>query len=196
MLGPCLMNSAGNGQLYHTESDQHIASVVAFFTATWSFIDQLVTICTTTFNIRQFYVLPTQCIYVFCVDLRTKRLFPYTALTDLLYNRVGMCLLRYWTSTYNSGYVCLTIWTTMGKNVASFLWQFLRQILFSTNTTIFGAFEKFRKATIRSSCLSVLLSVRMDQLGSHWIDFLWNLVLEHISKIYRENSSLIKSWKE
>ena len=34
------------------------------------------------FNIQQFYVLPTQCIYVFCVDLRTQRLFPYTALTD------------------------------------------------------------------------------------------------------------------
>ena len=24
------------------------------------------------FNIQQFYVLPTQCIYVFCVDLRTN----------------------------------------------------------------------------------------------------------------------------
>jgi len=24
------------------------------------------------FNIRQFYVLPTKCIYVFCVDLRTN----------------------------------------------------------------------------------------------------------------------------
>jgi len=35
------------------------------------------------FNIQQFYVLPTQCIYVFCVDLRKKqRLFLYTALTD------------------------------------------------------------------------------------------------------------------
>jgi len=35
------------------------------------------------FNIQQFYVLPTQCIYVFCVDMRTKqRLFPYTTLTD------------------------------------------------------------------------------------------------------------------
>jgi hypothetical protein len=32
----------------------------------------VVTICTTTFNIQQFYVLPTQCIYVFCVDLRTN----------------------------------------------------------------------------------------------------------------------------
>ena len=35
------------------------------------------------FNIQQFYILPTQCIYVFCVDLRTNSdLFPYTALTD------------------------------------------------------------------------------------------------------------------
>ena len=43
----------------------------------------VVTICTARFNIQQFYVLPTQCIYVFCVDLRTKqRLFPYTTLTD------------------------------------------------------------------------------------------------------------------
>jgi len=24
------------------------------------------------FNVQQFYVLPTQCIYVFCVDLRTN----------------------------------------------------------------------------------------------------------------------------
>jgi hypothetical protein len=24
------------------------------------------------FNIQQYYVLPTQCIYVFCVDLRTN----------------------------------------------------------------------------------------------------------------------------
>ena len=26
-----------------------------------------------TFNIHQFYVLPTQCIYVFCVDLRKNK---------------------------------------------------------------------------------------------------------------------------
>ena len=32
----------------------------------------VVTICTTRCNIKQFYVLPTQCIYVFCVDLRTN----------------------------------------------------------------------------------------------------------------------------
>ena len=34
-------------------------------------------------NIQQFYVLTTQYIYVFCVDLKKKqRLFPYAALTE------------------------------------------------------------------------------------------------------------------
>ena len=32
----------------------------------------MVTICTTSFNTHKFYVLPTQCIYVFRVDLRKK----------------------------------------------------------------------------------------------------------------------------
>jgi len=32
----------------------------------------VVTICTTRFNMQQFYVLPPQCIYVFCVDPRTN----------------------------------------------------------------------------------------------------------------------------
>jgi hypothetical protein len=32
----------------------------------------VVTVCTARFNIHKFYVLPTQCIYVFCVDLRTN----------------------------------------------------------------------------------------------------------------------------
>jgi len=27
---------------------------------------------TARFNIQQFYVLPTECVYVFCVDLRTN----------------------------------------------------------------------------------------------------------------------------
>jgi hypothetical protein len=35
------------------------------------------------FNIHKFYVLPTQCIYVFCMDLRTNSdFFPNTVLTD------------------------------------------------------------------------------------------------------------------
>ena len=31
-----------------------------------------ITVCTISFNIHIFYVLPAQCIYVFCVDLRTN----------------------------------------------------------------------------------------------------------------------------
>ena len=32
----------------------------------------IVTLRAARFNIQEFYVLPTQCIYVFCVDLRTN----------------------------------------------------------------------------------------------------------------------------
>jgi hypothetical protein len=50
------------------------------FKAQWSQnIPPMITICTASghymyrhFNIQQFYVLPTQNIYVFCVDLRTN----------------------------------------------------------------------------------------------------------------------------
>jgi len=47
------------------------------------YFSPVVTIHTTRFNIHKLYILPTQCIYVFCVDLRTNRLFPYTVITDL-----------------------------------------------------------------------------------------------------------------
>jgi len=47
------------------------------------------------FDIQQFYVLPTQCIYVFCVDLRTNSdYFPMHHLLTGFYNRDGECLLR------------------------------------------------------------------------------------------------------
>ena len=47
------------------------------------------------FNINQFYVLPTQCIYVFCVDLRTNSDY-FTVQHWLVgfYNWDGVCLLR------------------------------------------------------------------------------------------------------
>ena len=48
----------------------------------------MVTTCTTRFNVQQFYVLPTQCIYVFCVVLR---LFSYTALTDWFFFVMETC---------------------------------------------------------------------------------------------------------
>jgi hypothetical protein len=37
----------------------------------------VVTICTTRFNIHKFYVLPTHCICVFCMDLRTEIISQY-----------------------------------------------------------------------------------------------------------------------
>jgi hypothetical protein len=40
--------------------------------ASLSLYSPVVTLCTARFGIQQFYVLPTQCVYVFCVDLRTN----------------------------------------------------------------------------------------------------------------------------
>ena len=37
------------------------------------------------FNIQQFYVLPTQCIYVFCVDLRTNKDFSLYSINWLVF---------------------------------------------------------------------------------------------------------------
>ena len=34
--------------------------------------DPDITLCANRLNVQQFHVLPTQCIYVFCVDLRTN----------------------------------------------------------------------------------------------------------------------------
>ena len=42
----------------------------------------------------------------------------------------------------------------------------------------------------------VHLSVRMEQLGSHWTDCHEILILEFLWKICRENSSFIKLWLE
>jgi hypothetical protein len=58
------------------------------------------------YNVHQFYVLPTQCIYVFYVDLRTNSdYFPIHQLTGF-YNRDVVCLLRGtdWMCMSNSGY--------------------------------------------------------------------------------------------
>jgi hypothetical protein len=55
----------------------------------------MVTIHTTEFNNQIFYVLSTQCIYVFCVDLKTNSdYFPIQHELTGLYNRDEECLLR------------------------------------------------------------------------------------------------------
>jgi hypothetical protein len=59
------------------------------------------------FNNQQFYVVPTQCIYVFCVDLRTNsHYFPIQHKLTGLYNRDGVCLPRGtdWSCKCNSGW--------------------------------------------------------------------------------------------
>ena len=63
-----------------------------------SIYSPVVAICTTN-TVKKFHVLPTQCIYVFYVDLRTNRLFPYTTLTDF-YNRDGVFTARYGLGLY------------------------------------------------------------------------------------------------
>ena len=63
---------------------------------------------TTSFNIHKSYVLPIQCIYVFCVDSRRNSdYFPTQHLLISFCNRDGVCLLRGtdWVFIYNSGYV-------------------------------------------------------------------------------------------
>ena len=65
------------------------------FSSELTIYSPVVTICTTRFNIHKFYVLPTQCIYVFCVDLRTNSdYFPIQHLLTGSYNRDRVCLLR------------------------------------------------------------------------------------------------------
>jgi len=81
------MNWQSNGLIVIPSSTSQFAlcrafSVFIFFLgfcefkhseAQWSlYVPPVVTICTTRFNIQQFYFLPTQCIYVFCMDLRKK----------------------------------------------------------------------------------------------------------------------------
>ena len=55
----------------------------------------VVTLCTSWFNTQQFYVLPAQHIYAFCVDLRTNSdYFPIQHKLTGFYNRDEKCLLR------------------------------------------------------------------------------------------------------
>jgi hypothetical protein len=53
-----------------------------------------------------------------------------------------------------------------------------------------GAFRKIAKSDYLLR--HARLSVRIEQLGSHWTDFDKNLIFELFSKICRENSSFIK----
>jgi len=72
------------------------------------------------------------------------------------------------------------------------------------NCVILGAFTKLWKATISfviSVCLPVYLSVRSSVFPHGTtrlplVGFLWYLIFKYFSKIYRENSSIIKIWED
>jgi hypothetical protein len=58
-------------------------------------------ICTTSFSIQQFHVLPTQGIYVLCVDVRANSdYFPTQHLLTGFYNRDGVFTARYGLDLY------------------------------------------------------------------------------------------------
>ena len=69
-------------------------------------VDEII-LLVTKFTIQQSHALPTHCIYVFCVDLRTNCVyFPIQHYLSGFYNRDGVCLLRgtNWIFIYNSGF--------------------------------------------------------------------------------------------
>jgi hypothetical protein len=67
---------------YFAEFYALVMYMVGGFLTHYSIVVTIYTIYTTRFSIRQFYVLPTQCIYVLCGSENKQRLFPYTTLTD------------------------------------------------------------------------------------------------------------------
>ena len=52
----------------------------------------VITIRTARLNIQQFYVLPTQCIYVFCVDLRTTAIISLYSINWLVFITETECV--------------------------------------------------------------------------------------------------------
>jgi len=83
------------------------------------------------FNIQQFHVLPTQCIYVFlCGSENKQQLFPYRTLTDGFYNTdltlyspvVTICTtsLTFNNSTfYPHSVLCVFVWISEQKTIIS-----------------------------------------------------------------------------
>jgi hypothetical protein len=73
--------------------------------------------------------------------------------------------------------------------------SFVRILSLRHLTSNFKGFRRVRKI-VKSDCLSVYLSVRMEQLGSYWPNFHEILYLRGFSEICRENSYFIKFWEE
>ena len=64
--------------------------------ASYDLLKPVVTLSVTSFNTKQIYFLQTYCIYVFCMDLRTKSdYFPIQYLLTGFKKRGGECWLRH-----------------------------------------------------------------------------------------------------
>ena len=76
-----------------------------------TFLTRVITLSTIRFNIKKFYVLPKQCIYVFCVDLRTNNdYFPIQQKLAGFYNRDGEIYCAVRTGSLNRNHVILFFW--------------------------------------------------------------------------------------
>jgi hypothetical protein len=76
--------------LLNGNSRKNVQQLINPFKTMW-----LRTSCATSRKTKNLYLLPTQCIYVFCVDLRTNsHYFPTQHGLFGFYNREGTCLLR------------------------------------------------------------------------------------------------------
>jgi hypothetical protein len=83
------------------------------------------------FNIQQFYVLLTQCSYVFCVDLKTNSdFFPVQNLLSGFYNQERMSLLLHRVSCRFTKYHTTNKWT----NCISFILNHYFKTLFTATT--------------------------------------------------------------
>ena len=57
-------------------------------------------------------------------------------------------------------------------------------------------FRSVRKISKRDNQLRhVCLSIRLEQLGSHWTDFR-EIRYEYFSKVYKKNQSFTENWQE
>ena len=107
-------------------------------------------------HIHNFYVLPTQCIYVFCVDLRINSdYFPIQHWLTGLYNRDGVCLLRGtdWIFIYNSTFFTHSV-------IMCFVWIWEQTAiisLYSINWLVFITETECVYFAVRTGCLYIIL---------------------------------------
>ena len=132
------------------------------FKSQWSlYISQVLTLK------KKFYVLPTQCIYVFCVDFRTNSdYFPIQHKLTGFYNREEVCLLRGtdWVSLYvilcsvhTAVFMCF-VWISEQTAIIS---------LYSINWLVFITETECVYCAVRTGSVNVIyfnLGVLMDCL--------------------------------